>query len=70
MKKSVISSNLSNVAIEVEIQEALFYTPAALRLTDSDSSIELLLNDQQLLQLEQALGEYKLRLIAKGEATV
>ncbi|GGI98103.1 hypothetical protein [Paenibacillus hunanensis] len=70
MRKNVITCNMSDDAIEVSVQDAQFYTPPILCVADQTSRIELLLTDEQLLQLEQAIRDYKQRLSMKGAATV
>lgn len=66
MTRTAITCDMSNAGIKARVQDAMIYTPPVLRVEGEAGTVELLLTDEQLDQLEQAIQDYKERCRAKG----
>lgn len=65
MTRTAITCDMSNAGIEAKVQDAMVYTPPVLRVEGEAGTVELLLTDEQLDQVEQAILDYKERCKAK-----
>lgn len=61
MKRTAFTCDLSNENIQVQVQEAMHYTPAVLRIEGEVMMIELLLTNAQIEAVEEVLTTYRAR---------
>lgn len=66
MKRTAFTCDLSNEGIQAQVQEAMHYTPAVLRIEGAAMAIELLLTDEQMEAVEEVLAAYKTSRLAKA----